>query len=108
MKDRNISIARFIQVNQLPQIYSLLTAKLYVVNAIDEPTLVRKNQDKDFSIYNKTKINSITLKEQAGTDKEVIMKAYVDQFHQENELSRRDLSTDFYDESRDLVKKPRQ
>ena len=33
--DRNITNARFIQVNQLPQIDSHLTAKLYVDNAID-------------------------------------------------------------------------
>ena len=33
-----------------------------------------------------------------------ITKAYVDQFHQENERSRRDLGTDFFDESSDLVK----
>ena len=37
---RNITIARFIQVNQLPQIDSHLTAKLYVDSAIDEPSLV--------------------------------------------------------------------
>ena len=48
MNDRNITNARFIQVNQLPQIDSHLTAKLYVDNSIDEPTLVRTNQDNDF------------------------------------------------------------
>ena len=42
MNDRNITNARFIQVIQLPQIDSLLTAKLYVDNALDEPTLVKK------------------------------------------------------------------
>ena len=36
LNDRNITNARFIQVNQLPQIDSHLTAKLYVDNAIDE------------------------------------------------------------------------
>ena len=36
MKDRNITNARFIQVNQLPQIDSHLTAKLYVDNAISD------------------------------------------------------------------------
>ena len=35
VNDRNITNARFIQVNQLPQIDSHLTAKLYVDNAID-------------------------------------------------------------------------
>ena len=37
LNDKNITNARFIQVNQLPQIDSHLTAKLYVDNAIDEP-----------------------------------------------------------------------
>ena len=104
LNDRNITNARFIQVNQLPQIDSHLTAKLYVDNAIDETTLVRNNKDNDFGNYNLTNINSITLNKQAENDNEVITKAYVDQFHQENERSRRDLGIDFYDESSDLVK----
>ena len=104
LNDRNITNARFIQVNQLPQIDSHLTAKLYVDNAINEATLVRNNQDKDFSNYNLTNINSITLNKQAENDNEVITKAYVDQFHQENKRSRRDLGIDFYNESNDLVK----
>ena len=41
---------------------------------------------------------------QAVNDNQVITKAYVDQFHQENERSRRDVGLDFYDESNDLVK----
>ena len=104
LNDRNITNARFIQVNQLPQIDSHLTAKLYVDNNIDEPSLVRNNKDNDFGNYNLTNINSITLNTQAVNDNEVITKAYVDQFHQENERSRRDVGLDFYDESNDLVK----
>ena len=104
LNDRNITNARFIQVNQLPQIDSPLTAKLYVDNAINEATLVKNNQDNDFSNYNLTNVISITLNKQAENDNEVITKAYVDQFHQENERSRRDLGIDFYDESSDLVK----
>ena len=45
------------------------------------------------------------MKKQAENDNEVITKAYVDQFHQENERSRRNAGLDFYDESSDLVKK---
>ena len=60
--------------------------------------MVRNNKDNDFGIYNLTKINSITLSKQAENDDEVITKAYVDQFHQENEQSRRDLGIDFYNE----------
>ena len=36
LNDRNITYARFIQVNQLPQIDSHLTAKLYVDNTISD------------------------------------------------------------------------
>ena len=90
LNDRNTTNARFIQVNQMPQIDSHLKAKLYVDNAIDEPSLVRNNKDNDFGNYNLTNINSITLSTQAANDNQVITKAYVDQFHQENERSRRD------------------
>ena len=96
MNDIIITNARFIQVNQLPQIDSHLTAKLYVDNAIDEPSIIRNNQDNDFNNYNLTNIDSITLNKQAENDNQVIAKAYVDQFHQENEQSRRDLGSDFY------------
>ena len=44
------------------------------------------------------------MNKQAENDDEVITKAYVDQFHQENERSRRDLGIDFYNESSDIVK----
>ena len=104
LKDRNISSARFIQVNQLPQIDSHLTAKLYVDKAIDEISVVRKNHDNDSKNKNLRIINSITLNKQAGNDNEVITKANVDQFHQESEQSRRNLGIDFYNESIDLVK----
>ena len=104
LNDKNITNARFIQVNQLPQIDSHLTAKLYVDNAIDETSLVRKNQDNDFGQYNLTNLNSITLNTQAVNDNEVITKAHVDQFHQKNERSRQYVGLDFYNESSDLVK----
>ena len=81
--------ARFIQVKQLPQIDSQLTAKLYVDKAIDELSLARSYQDKDFNNNNLTNINSNTLNKQAENDIEVITKSYIDQFHQKNEPSRR-------------------
>ena len=104
LNDRNITNARYIQVNQLPQIDSHLTAKLYVDNSIDEPSLVRNNRDNVFGNYNLTNIISITLNTQAVNDNQVITKAYVDKFHQGNERTRRDVGLDFYDESSDLVK----
>ena len=72
MNDRNITNARFIQVIQLPQIDSHLTAMLYVDNCIDEPSLVRNIKNNEFGNYNLTNINSITLNTQAENDNEVI------------------------------------
>ena len=66
--------------------------------------MVRKTQDNDFNKYNLTNITSITLNKKAENDNEVITKAYVDQFHQENERSRRDLGLSFYNEVVDLVR----
>ena len=105
LNDRNITNARYIQVNQLHQIDSSLTAKLCVDNAIDEVSLDRNNQDNDFNKKNLTNINSITLDTQATNDNQVITKAYVDQFHQEIVRSRQDLVMDLYNESSDIVKK---
>ena len=104
MNDRKITNARFIQVNQLPQIDSHSTAKLYVDNSIDDSSLVRNKQDIDFNNNNLTNINGITLNTQAVNDNQVITKAFVDQIHRENEQSRRDLGKDFYDETSDFVK----
>ena len=104
LNDKYITNARFIQVNQLPQIDSHLTAKPYVDNAIDQPSLVRIYKDNDFGNYNLTDADSNTLKKQAENDNEVFTKAYVDPFHQENERSRRDVGLDFFNESSDLVK----
>ena len=105
LNDRNITNARFIQVNQWPQIDSHLTPSLYVDNAIDELSLIRNNKDNDLGNCNLTNINSITLNTQAVNDNEVITKAYVDQFHNDNERNRRDLGINFYNESSDIVKK---
>ena len=107
LNDRNITKARFIRVNQLPQIEidSHLTAKLFVDNAIDEPSLVRNNQDNDFNKYNLTDIISISVNTQAVNDNQVFSKAHVDHFHQENERFRRDLGISFYNEEVDLLKK---
>ena len=60
--------------------------------------------DIDFNDNKLTNINSITLNTQAFNDNQVITKAYVDQFHNDNERSGRDLGIDFYNESNILVK----
>ena len=79
LNDRKITNARFIQVNQLPQIDSHLTAKLYVDNAIsagvNEQSLLRLDLDEklaqDTIILNST---LSTLK----TTLEIPTKSYVD------------------------------
>ena len=78
--------------------------KNYVDNSIDEISLIRNNKNNDFGNYNLTNINSITLNNQPINDNEVVTKSYVDQFHNDNERSRRDLGIDFYNESNILVK----
>ena len=49
-------------------------------------------------------INSITLNTQAVNDNHVITKAYVHQFHKDNERNRRDVGLSFYNEEVYLVK----
>ena len=100
----NCTNARFIQVNQWPQIDSHLTPKLYVDNAIDEESLVINNQDTEYNNNNLTNKNSITLNTPAVNDNQIITKAYVDQFHNDNERNRRDLGLSFYNEEVDLVR----
>ena len=71
LNDTKTTNARFIQVNQWPQIDSHITPRLYVDNAVDESSLVRNNQDNDFNNNNLTNINSITLNTQAVNDDQV-------------------------------------
>ena len=49
---KNLDNLRFVKVNSLPAINQYLTPKQYVDDAIDEPTLVRNNQDNDFTKFN--------------------------------------------------------
>ena len=104
--EEDIDLKNQYRIKNLPDPISITEAcsKNYLDNSIDETSLVRNNQDNDFNNNNLTNINSITLNKQAVNDNQVITKAYVDQFHQENERSRRDLGIDFYNESSDLVK----
>ena len=104
--EEDINLKNEYRIINLPDPTNLQDAcnKNYIDNAIDEVSLVRNNKDNDFGNYNLTNINSITLNTQAIDDNQVITKAYVDQFHQENERSRRDLGIDFYNESNELVK----
>ena len=104
--EEDIDLKNQYRIKNLPDPLSITEAcnKNYVDNTINELSLVRNNKDNHFGNYKITNINSITLNKQAENDNEVITKSYVDQFHQENERSRRDVGLDFYNESSDLVK----
>ena len=56
LNDKNITNARFIQVNQLPQIDSHLTAKLYNDNSIKETSLLRLDPDEMLDLHNQDSI----------------------------------------------------
>ena len=104
--EEDIDLKNQYRIKNLPDPLSITEAcrKSYVDNTVDELSLNRNNKDNNFTNYNLTNINSITLNKQAENDNEVVTKGYVDQFHQKNERSRRDVGLDFYNESSDLVK----
>ena len=104
LNDRNITNCRFLSVNQLPQIDSQLTAKLYVDTEIDQTTLLRLHPDEKFDLDNQDSITLNSTLTDPITTIEIPTKAYIDSLHEENERSLRDLGIDFYDESKDLVK----
>ena len=66
--------------------------------------LVRRDRDNDFDNHSLYNVSSISVTSQAVNDNELVSKAYVDSFHQENERTRRDIGLEFYDEANDLVK----
>ena len=78
LNDRNITNARFIQVNQLPQNDSHLTAKLYVDTQVDHLSVVRNNQDNDFNDNKLTNINSIPINTTPTHNNHVTNKKYID------------------------------
>ena len=108
LNDRNITNCRFLSVNQLPQIDSHLTAKLYVDNTIsdgvNESTLLRLDPDEKLKLDEQNSILLISSLTSPRTIIELPTKSYVDSLHGENERSRRDLRLDFYDESSTLVR----
>ena len=104
LNDRVITNARFIQVNQLPQINSHLTAKLYIDNAIDESSLLRLDPNEILDLDNQDSIILNSTLTEPKTIIEIPTKAYIDGLHDENERNRRDLGIDFHNESGDLVK----
>ena len=104
LNDRNITNARFVKVNQLPQIDSHLTAKLYVDNsmsdAIDEPSLLRldpaEKLTQDSIILNSTLTSS-------KTKFELPTKNYVDSKFKDPSIIKNTDHVDFNDKDKDNV-----
>ena len=100
LNDRNITNARFIQVNQLPQIDSHLTAKLYVDNTISESSLLRLDPDeklkKDSIILNSTLTSPKTILE-------IPTKKYVDNKFNDHSIIKNTDHVDFNDKILDNV-----
>ena len=88
LNDRNNTNARFIQLNQLPQIDSHLTAKLYVDTEIDQTSFVRNNQDNDLNDNKIKNIDSITVNRNPTSDNELANKRYIDDELDKNTIVR--------------------
>ena len=104
LNDRNITNARFIQVNQLPQIDSHLTAKLYVDNAIsdgiNEQSLLKLDPDE------KLTQDSIILNSTSTSPKTIIelpTKNYVDNKFNDSSIIKNTDHVDFNDKVLDNV-----
>jgi len=94
LNDRNITNARFIQVNQLPQIDSHVTAELYVDNAIsyseDESSLLRLDPDKKLKPDEQDSIIRNSTLTSPRTIIELPIRSYIDGLHELNR-NKRDL-----------------
>ena len=104
LNDRNITNCRFLSVNQLPQIDSHLTAKLYVDNAIsdgvNEQSLLRLDPDE------KLTQDSIVLNSSLTSPKtilEIPTKNYVDSKFNDSSIIKNTDHVDFNDKNLDNV-----
>ena len=105
LNDRNITNARFIQVNELPQIDSHLTAKLYVdiaiFDGVNELSLLGLHPDEKLNLGEQDSIflnSSLTL---PNTLIELPTESYVNSSH-ETSRNRRDLSSVFNDQDNEF------
>ena len=104
LNDRNITNARFFQVNQIPQIDSHLTAKLFFDNTIsdgvNESSLLRLDLD------NKFKQDSIILNSTLTSPKttlEIPTKTYVDNKFNDPSIIKNTDHVDFNDKTLDNI-----
>ena len=100
-KDENLQLAGkdFITLES-----TLTTPKTHLYIPLNT-NLVRRDIYSDFDTHSLYNVSSISVTSQAVNDNELVSKAYVDSFHQENERTRRGVGLEFYDEANDLEKK---
>ena len=95
LNDKNITNAKFIQVNQLPQTDSHLTAKPYVDSSIsisvNERSILRWDPNEKIKLIEQDSIVPKSTLTSPKTTIEIPTKAYFDSLLDENERSRRDL-----------------
>ena len=100
LNDGNITNARFVQVNELPQINSHLTAKLYVDNAIsdgvNEQSLLRIDPDEKLKRDTIIPISTLTLPK---TKIELPTKNYVDNKINDHSILKNTDHVDFNDKN---------
>ena len=123
LNDRNITNARFIQLNQLPQVDSHLTAKLYVDNAIfdtknyvdnkfNDPSIIKNTDHVDFNAKDLDKVGWTKVNKMPAIEEHLTPKLYVENFIKDiksvivnlHELNRnrRDLSSVFNDQDNEF------
>ena len=107
--DKILDNVHSIKVNSYPTLDEQLTPKSYVDNfvydRVDEASMLRLETKE--MLHLDDKLDSILLNSSLTSPRTIIelpTKSYVDSLHGENELSRRDLGLDFYDESSTLVR----
>ena len=74
---------------------NLTNPKRKIGISLNSNTLVRNNQDKNFSGYSPTLLALTFLIQTATKDRDIVTKVYVDSFSQGNELSRQTVGLDF-------------
>ena len=108
MNDRNITNARFIQVNQLPQIDSHLTSKLYVDNAksdgVKEQSLLGLDPDKKVKPDEQDLIILISSLTSPKTIIEIPTENYVDKKFIVPSIMRITTHVDFTDKNLDNIR----
>ena len=113
MNDRNITNARFIQVNQWPQIDSHSTPKLYVDNSFNDPSIIKNTDNVDLIKENLDNVRWVNVNKMSPPLGEHLIpiiylervsydiRSNIDNLHEINR-KRRDLTTVFNDQDNEF------